>query len=204
MLSNQEIIYIVYYVVERILSLLIMGSYGAATFGVLLGFIINLGIIHLLIKYNFKQLANIVLVVGILFSIISQILCFKNLTSCNLREGMDKKNKEKGKGDNIIKNPSPSPRPSPRPSPPPPSPRPPRPPSPPPPSPRPPKPPPPPRPSKNGEKAKLQKRRVRKMMSVKNMLENDNKRHRNKNSNWTAYSNELSGDYQGSPVQYNN
>ena len=179
MLSNQEIIYIVYYVVERILSLLIMGSYGAATFGVLLGFIINLGIIHLLIKYNFKQLANIVLVVGILFSIISQILCFKNLTSCNLREGMDKKNKEKGKGDNIIKNPSPSPKPSQ------------------PPSPRPP-------PSKNGEKAKLQKPRIRKMMSAKNMLENDNMRHRNKNSNWTAYSNELSGDDQGSPVQYNN
>ena len=146
MLSNQEIIYIVYYVVERILSLLIMGSYGAATLGVLLGFIINLGIIHLLIKYDFKQLANIVLVVGILFSIISQILCFKNLTSCNFREGMD----EKKKDNNIIKNPPPS---------------------------------------QNRQKAKLQKRRMRKMESVQNMLENDKKRHRNNHSHWKAYSN---------------
>jgi type IV secretory pathway VirB10-like protein len=188
MLSNQEIIYIVYYVVERILSLLIMGSYGAATFGVLLGFIINLGIIHLLIKYNFKQLANIVLVVGILFSIISQILCFKNLTSCNFREGMEQKNK---KDDNIIKNPSPSPRP--RPSPPP-SPAP------------PPSPPPPPRPpqSQNRQNANRQRRRMRKIMSLQNRLENDNNRRRNKNSNWTAYSNQLSGDSLYSPISYNN
>ena len=78
MLSNQEIIYIVYYVVERVLSLLVLGSYGAATFGVLLGFIINLGILHLLIKYNFQNLANVVLVIGILLGVISQILCFKN------------------------------------------------------------------------------------------------------------------------------
>ena len=82
MLSNQEIIYIVYYVIERVLSLLVLGSYGAATFGVLLGVIINLGILHLLIKYNFQNLANIVLVIGILLGVISQILCFKNLTSC--------------------------------------------------------------------------------------------------------------------------
>lgn len=88
MLSNQEIIYIVYYVVERVLSLLVLGSYGAATFGVLLGFIINLGILHLLIKYNFQNLANVVLVIGILLGVISQILCFKNLTSCNRQEGM--------------------------------------------------------------------------------------------------------------------
>ena len=88
MLSNQEIIYIVYYVVERVLSLLVLGSYGAATFGVLLGFIINLGILHLLIKYNFQKLANVVLVIGILLGVISQILCFKNLTSCNRQEGM--------------------------------------------------------------------------------------------------------------------
>lgn len=88
MLSNQEIIYIVYYVIERVLSLLVLGPYGSVTFGVLLGFIINLGIIHLLIKYNFQNLANIVLVIGILLGVISQILCFKNLTSCNREEGM--------------------------------------------------------------------------------------------------------------------
>jgi len=129
MLSNQEIIYIVYYVVERVLSLIAMGSYGAATFGVLLGFIINLGIIHLLVKYNFKQLANIVLVVGILFSVISQILCFKDLTSCNLREGKDKK---------------------------------------------------------------------------KNILKNDKNRHLNKDSKWSPYSNELSGNSLGSSIKYNN
>ncbi len=93
MLSNQEIIYIVYYVIERVLSLLVLGPYGAATFGVLLGFIINLGILHLLIKYNFQNLANIVLVIGILLGVISQILCFKNLTSCNRQEGM--KNRKK-------------------------------------------------------------------------------------------------------------
>lgn len=89
MLSNQEIIYIVYYVVERVLSLLVLGPYGAATFGVLLGFIINLGILHLLITYNFQNLANLVLVIGILLGVISQILCFKNLTSCNRQEGMN-------------------------------------------------------------------------------------------------------------------
>ena len=167
MLSNQEIIYIVYYVVERILSLLIMGSYGAATFGVLLGFIINLGIIHLLIKYDFKQLANTVLVVGILFSIISQILCFKNLTSCNFREGMD----EKKKDNNIIKNPSPSSSPPSSP------------------------------PSQNGQKAKLQKRRIRKMMSLQTMLKNDKNRHLNKDSNWSPYSNELSDNSLGSSIK---
>ena len=179
MLSNQEIIYIVYYVVERILSLLIMGSYGAASFGVLLGFIINLGIIHLLIKYNFKQLTNIVLVVGILFSIISQILCFKNLTSCNFREGMEQKNK---KDDTIIKNPPPSPRPQPGP---------------------PPAPAPPPQ-SQNRQNANRQRRRMRKIMSLQNRLENNNSRRRNKNSNWTAYSNQLSGDSLYSPISYNN
>ena len=88
MLSNQEIIYIVYYVIERVLSLLVLGPYGSVTFGVLLGFIINLGILHLLIKYNFQNLANIVLVIGILLGVISQILCFKNLRSCNRQEGM--------------------------------------------------------------------------------------------------------------------
>lgn len=88
MLSNQEIIYIVYYVVERVFSLLVLGPYGSVTFGVLLGFIINLGILHLLIKYNFQKLANVVLVIGILLGVISQILCFKNLTSCNRQEGM--------------------------------------------------------------------------------------------------------------------
>ena len=96
MLSNPEIIYIVYYVVERILSLLFLGKYGSPTFGILLGFIINLGIIHLLVKYNFNKLANVVLGIGILFSVISQILCFKNLTSCNLpKEILLKRKKRK-------------------------------------------------------------------------------------------------------------
>lgn len=88
MLSNEEIVYIIYYLIERVLSLLVLGPYGTATFGVLLGFIINLGILHLLIKYNFKNLANVVLVIGILLGIISQIICFKNLTSSNRQEGM--------------------------------------------------------------------------------------------------------------------
>jgi uncharacterized membrane protein (DUF106 family) len=101
MLSNQEIIYIVYYVIERVLSLLVLGPYGAATFGLLVGFIINLGILHLLIKYNFQNLANIVLVIGILLGVISQILCFKNLTSCNRQEGM--KNRKKASVKNKLK-----------------------------------------------------------------------------------------------------
>ncbi len=115
MLSNPEIIYIVYYVVERILSLLFLGKYGSPTFGILLGFIINLGIIHLLVKYNFNKLANVVLGIGILFSVISQILCFKNLTSCNLREGNTSKEKESSKRNKEIKNqPPPQPPNSPR------------------------------------------------------------------------------------------
>lgn len=181
MLSNPEIIYIVYYVVERILSLLFLGKYGSPTFGILLGFIINLGIIHLLVKYNFNKLANVVLGIGILFSVISQILCFKNLTSCNLREGNTSKEKESSKRNKEIKNqPLPSP-PSPQPPPQPPN------------SPR----------NKNKER----QRRMRKILTQNKNSDINNRRNRrnNPNSNWDPYtSSELSEDVFGSDYKYNN
>jgi hypothetical protein len=181
MLSNPEIIYIVYYVVERILSLLFLGKYGSPTFGILLGFIINLGIIHLLVKYNFNKLANVVLGIGILFSVISQILCFKNLTSCNLREGNTSKEKESSKRNKEIKNQPPPSPPSPQPPPQPPN------------SPR----------NKNKER----QRRMRKILTQNKNSDINNRRNRrnNPNSNWDPYtSSELSEDLFGSDYKYNN
>ena len=177
MLSNQEIIYIVYYVVERVLSLLVLGKYGSPTFGILLGFIINLGIIHLLVKYKFNKLANVVLVIGILFSVISQILCFKNLTSCNLREGKISKDKEPPKRDEPIKKPVPRPPPSP-----------------------------PQPPQSPGNKNKERQRRLRNLLSQnKNRINNVSNRHLSSNSNWKPYlPSELKGDPFGSPYIYNN
>ena len=191
MLSNPEIIYIVYYVVERVLSLLVLGKYGSPTFGILLGFIINLGIIHLLVKYKFNKLANGVLVIGILFSVISQILCFKNLTSCNLREGNISKTKESPKRDEPIKKPRPGPSPPPPP--------------PPPPVPSPPSPPQPPNTPRN--KNKERQRRIRGILAQNKNRENNkvNNRRRNQNSDWQPYmSSELKQDPLGSPFKYNN
>ena len=189
MLSNPEIIYIVYYVVERVISLLVLGKYGSPTFGILLGFIINLGIIHLLVKYKFNKLANVVLVIGILFSVISQILCFKNLTSCNLREGNISKTKESPKRDEPIKKPRPRPSPPPPPSPP-------------------PSPPPPPQPPNSPRnKNKERQRRIRGILAQNKNRENNkvNNRRRNQNSDWQPYmSSELKQDPLGSPFKYNN
>jgi type IV secretory pathway VirB10-like protein len=182
MLSNPEIIYIVYYVVERILSLLFLGKYGSPTFGILLGFIINLGIIHLLVKYNFNKLTNVVLSIGILFSVISQILCFKNLTSCNLREGntsKEKKEKESANRNKEIKKPPPPPPP--------------------------PSPPQPPNSPRN--KNKERQRRIRKILTQNKNSDITNRRNRrnNPNSNWNPYtSSELSEDLFGSDYKYNN
>jgi len=180
MLSNPEIIYIVYYVVERVLSLLVLGKYGSPTFGILLGFIINLGIIHLLVKYKFNKLANAVLIIGILFSVISQILCFKNLTSCNLREGKSSKDKEPTKHNVpvLLKPQAPLPRPPPLP---------------------------PPNPPRN--KNKERQRRIRGILVQNKNRENNNvnNRRKNPNSDWQPYmSSELKQDPLGSPFKYNN
>lgn len=190
MLSNPEIIYIVYYVVERVLSLLVLGKYGSPTFGILLGFIINLGSIHLLVKYKFNKLANVVLVIGIIFSVISQILCFKNLTSCNLREGNVSKTKESPKDKESPKRDEPIKKPRPRPSPP-----------------LSPQPSPPQPPNSPRNKNKERQRRIRGILVQNKNRENNNviNRRKNPNSDWQPYmSSELKQDPLGSPFKYNN